>query len=223
MSLFLLLLAAPARARDPHSSQLPISAQAHSNWFYEPPLADPIVPPPPDRFEILQAGGRPCRIPSQRLPFWIYAGGPAYHRVVERAIETWNQTGLSLGLGYLYRRTDDPSAADIQLNWFDPRLPRDKAAATWWSTGDEQRRVLGISFDGNYPVPEGNRAQVLCHELGHVLGLGESSQVGDVMFYQMDHRRLGLDQLQLSLRDKLALRWLYQQRNFLPILSRRDP
>jgi predicted Zn-dependent protease len=142
--------------------------------------------------------------------------------MLDRAIETWNRLGLDLGLGYLYQRCDEPDSADLHIRWSDPQLPRDKAAATWWSAGESQRRVLGLSMDGKFAIPEGNQAQILTHELGHVLGLGESYQPGDMMYYIMERRHLRLDQVQLSMRDKLALRWLYQQQNFIPIRGRRD-
>ena len=211
-----------SQAREPHTSTLPISVLEHSNWVFEIPAPQPPVPPPPDQFEILRVSGRVCHIAPGRLPWRIYAGNPNYNRMVDKAIEIWNRTGLDLGLGYLYARSDDPSQADLEIRWFDPQLPRDKVAATWWSAGDDGRRVLGLSLDGNFAVPEGNRTQILTHELGHVLGLGESYQPGDMMYFQMERRRLNPDQVQLSMRDKLALRWLYQQRDFAPIRGKRD-
>ncbi|MBT9586434.1 matrixin family metalloprotease [bacterium] len=210
------------QAREPHPSVLPISVLEHSNWVFEVPVSPSLVPPPPDQFDILRVSGRVCHIAPARLPWRIYTGNPDYNRTVDKAIETWNQTGLDLGLGYLYARSDDPGASDLEIRWFDPQLPTDKVAATWWRARDDGRRVLGISLDGSFAVPEGNRAQILTHELGHVLGLGESYQPGDMMYFQMEHRRLNLDQVQLSLRDKLALRWLYQQRDFAPIWGKRD-
>lgn len=216
-----LLLSLAAAARQPHPSDFPILEREHDNWIFEVTV-QPEVPPPPDRFDFMRVEGRPCHIARERLPWRVHVGDPGYGPILDRAISIWNRTGLDLGLGYLFLRCDDPGDSDLHLRWYDPQLPRDKAAATWWSEGGSGRRVLGISLDGGFPVPEGNRVQILAHELGHVLGLGESYQMGDMMFYQMDHRRLWPDQVELSLRDKLALRWLYQQRIFAPIRGRRD-
>lgn len=210
------------KSRPPHNTWLPIRAHSHGITPFEVAPEIPQEPFPVDRFELLRVEGRPSRIPAQRLPWLVHAGELPRLPVVDRAISLWNRTGLDLGLGYLFQRTDDPSAADLVINWHDPGLPKEKAAATWWGYSSGQRRVLGLSMDGSFPIPEGNVAQILSHELGHVLGLGESYQVGDMMFFEMDRRRLRMDQLQLSLRDKLALRWLYQQSVYAPIRSRRD-
>lgn len=182
----------------------------------------PLAAPPPHSFDILLAGGRPCRIPPERTPWFVHDVGGRQEAVVARALQVWNQAALELGIGHLFQRTDNPDSADLWIQWNDPNLPPDKAAATWWDLGLQQRRVRGISMDGQFSLPEGNRAQVLTHELGHVLGLGESNQPGDMMFYQMQRRRLRLGELRLSERDRGALEWLYQQRRYAPIKGRRD-
>jgi hypothetical protein len=207
------------RRPPPHASGATPAAEAHSGWVFE---VVPLPPPKPLAFEILVAGGKPCRIPSHRIPWFVHAGHPQALDVVDRAIAVWNEAGVQLGVGMFFQRTDNPQSADLLIQWSDPRLPPDKAAATWWDTGPEQRRVRGISMDGSMRVPDGNRAQILTHELGHVLGLGESDQGGDMMFYQMQRRRLRLSDVHLTERDRLALQWLYAQRRFAPIKGRRD-
>lgn len=213
-------------ARPPHFPRTPPLVDEHSYTPDVPPAptsySQAETLPPPPGFAILQTNFLPCHIPKERLPWRIHAGDVGHIGILDRALEIWNRTGLDLGLGYLYQRTDDPSAADVQIRWYDPQLPADKAGATWWGEWGNQRRVLGLSMDGAFPIPDGNRVQILAHELGHVLGLGESQDSGDLMFYQMNRRRLHPQQVQLSLRDKLALRWLYQQTRFAAIRSRND-
>jgi hypothetical protein len=195
----------------------PLPLLEHSDWAFE---VVPLGPPPPQGFDFLLQGGRPSRIPPQRLPWAIYT--PEWTGEVDRATDVWNECGQALGIGRLFWRTIDPQLADLWIDWRDPRLPPDKAAATWWDTGPNYRRVRGISMDPQYNVPDGNRSQVLAHELGHVLGLGESSQPQDMMFFQMHGRRLGLGDVRLSGRDAQALAWLYGQRRFAAIKGRRD-
>lgn len=142
--------------------------------------------------------------------------------ILERAMQVWNVGVQPLGMNYLFLPADREHPADIVLRWYDPQLPRDKAAATWWSTGLDVARVLGISLDGNFRVPEGNMVQILAHELGHVLGLGESQQPGDLMYYRTSSRPLAMQEVQLSPRDFQALRWLYAQEYYTPIRSPRD-
>jgi len=217
--LLVLLLTGLAAAREPHPSQLPVRAREHANWEFTVP---PPMPPPPDRYDILRVGNRPCHIPIERTPWRIAVGDLRYYPLLDKAMLTWNVGVQPLGFSYLFLPADAEHPPDLVLKWFDPQLPRDKAAATWWSTGLDVARVLGISLDGNFNVPAGNMAQVLSHELGHVLGLGESQIPGDLMFYKTANRPLSMQDIQLSPRDFAALRWLYGQEYYTPIKSPRD-
>jgi hypothetical protein len=196
--------------------------EAHDKVFELAPPPPPAQGSLPPGFALLRAGMRACHIPPERLPWAVHAGDPRYSEVLDSAIDVWNQGALQLGRGALFVRVDDPQAADLELRWSDPRLPRDKAGATWWGLSEGGRRVLGLSLDGSFRVPQGNRVQILAHELGHVLGLGESQQPGDMMFFQMDRRRLTPSQVRLSDRDLQALLWLYTQPTFAPIRGRRE-
>lgn len=218
--LLALLLTGLGQARpEPHVWKFPSTAREHSNWFFVVPRD---MPPPPDRFAILRIGNRPCRIAPGRTPWRINVGDTRYWPILERAMQTWNMGVQPLGMTYLFLPADPEHPPDLTLKWFDPQLPRDKAAATWWSTGLDTARVLGISLDGSFRVPEGNMVQILAHELGHVLGLGESQQPGDLMYYRTPTQRLGPGDVRLSQRDFEALRWLYGQEYFTPIRSPRD-
>lgn len=218
--LLALLLTPLALARpEPHAWKLPITAREHTNWVFTVPRD---APPPPDRYDILRIGNRPCHIPVERTPWRINVGDVRYWPILERAMLTWNVGVQPLGMTYLFLPADQDHPPDITLKWFDPQLPRDKAAATWWSTGLDVARVLGISLDGAFRVPEGNMVQILSHELGHVLGLGESQQPGDLMYYKTPTQRLSPNDVRLSPRDFQALRWLYAQEYYTPIRSPRD-
>lgn len=205
----------------PHRPVLGSPVQAHSDWDFE---VIPLAANPPSGIYVLRRNGMACRIPQHRLPFLISSADPRYSAYVREAVAVWTRGSLNLGLGYLLQASDDPSSADVVIRWSDPRLPRDKAGATWWMPGLNQgfQRVLGISMDGAFQIPDGNRVQILSHELGHVLGLDESPHNGDLMYYLMDRRRLAPGQVALSQRDLQGLHWLYQQQRYTAIRGRRD-
>ena len=73
-------------------------------------------------------------------------------------------------------------------------------------------------MDGNFRLPPGNVAQILMHEMGHVLGLDESKEGVDVMFWQMHRRRYAdVNSIRPSRRDVQSLTWLYNQGGYVPI------
>jgi hypothetical protein len=75
-------------------------------------------------------------------------------------------------------------------------------------------------MDPLHKIPEGNRTQILLQEFGHILGLGDSSHRSDVMYPVMHTRRhRKVKSAKLSSRDAEALRWLYAQQDFVPIVS----
>lgn len=218
--LFCLLLSSSLSAQQfPHPLEIPLEARPHSGWDFE------VIPwplPPPPHTHVMVRQGLPCRIAPDRLPWLVASADPGRSHLLRRAVAVWTEASLSLGLGTLLQVSDDPLKCDVVVRWSDPRLPPDKAGATWWQQGARFQRVLGISMDGSFAIPDGNRVQILSHELGHVLGLSESYQPGNLMYYIMDRRRLQPGNVRLSHSDRLSLHWLYQQRRFLPIVGRRN-
>lgn len=210
--------------RPPHPIRAPLSSLAHQEGEFEVVSPWPEAPngePPLERFDFMRAQGRPCRIDRNRLPWGIYTT-PAQQHLVGAALQIWNQFGAQLGWGPFFVLVFEPNPADLWVRWGDPRLPRDKAAATWWSSAGTGFRTLGVSVEFNPAVAEGNQIQALTHELGHVLGLGESYQPGDLMYYKLSPRRLKPQQVRLTDRDRTALQWLYQIPSPGSIRGRRD-
>ena len=224
--ILLLLSTCSARPmrRPVHRASPTLTCLAHSDIDFVPvePIAQlPNGEPPLDRFDFMRSQGRPCRIDRNRLPWGIYTA-PAQQHLVGSALQLWNQFGAQLGWGPFFVLVFQPDPADLWVRWGDARLPRDKAAATWWSSAGSGFRTLGVSVEFNPSVAAGNQIQALAHELGHVLGLGESYQVGDLMYYKLSSRRLRPNQVRLTDRDRTALQWLYQIPSPGSIRGRRD-
>lgn len=225
LSLLLLPQLGAARPRPPHPLKLPLTAQAHADeeapWVVPAPQVLPNGEPPLQQYDFMKSLGRPCRIPGNRLPWGIYTA-PAQQHLVGAALQVWNRWAAQLGWGPFFVLVFQKEQADLVVQWGDPRLPRDKAAATWWSSARQGLRTQGVSVEYNPRVAAGNQVQALAHELGHVLGLGESYQAGDLMYYKLSARRLRVDQVRLTDRDRTALQWLYQIPSPGTIWGRRD-
>jgi hypothetical protein len=176
----------------------------------------------PPGYEVLMQGSRPCRLRGQS-PLIIYSNDDRFQQVFQHATETWNSAARILGLTPFFARTGNPSEADVTLDWSSRGLPPTAAGAVWWSSGEGVERVKGITMEPNTRLPEGNLAEILMQELGHVTGLGHSQDSRDIQ-YQAIHRQRypSLSSVHLTERDMQALAWLYSQRNFVPIVGLRQ-
>lgn len=106
------------------------------------------------------------------------------------------------------------------VDWSGKGLPKDKAGGVFWNFGDGQARINKMVMDPLHQIPEGNRSQILLQELGHVLGLGDSSDSRDIMHPRMHSRSYGRGEFaKLTSRDLQAFQWLYSQQTFVPIVS----
>ncbi|GMU51580.1 MAG: hypothetical protein AMXMBFR33_07260 [Candidatus Xenobia bacterium] len=157
--------------------------------------------------------GKPARWRRELLPIRLFSS--AQLRLVDHCLAQWNQAGQ----GQLYARSS-AEEADVRLDWSSPRLPAGRAGAVWWNPVMGHLLIEGMAVDGAWNVSEGVRARVLLQELGHCLGLSDSTDPGDVMYTVVVNRRrrpLALDAARLSSRDRQALGWLYAQEDFVPI------
>ncbi|MDQ7826977.1 MAG: matrixin family metalloprotease [Candidatus Eremiobacteraeota bacterium] len=176
----------------------------------------------PGGFEVLRQYGRPCRLQGQS-PLLIYSNDDRFRQVFLYAIESWNNAARSLGMAPLFAGAGSLSEADVTLDWSGKGLPPYAAGGVWWYSGDEVERVKGITMEPNTRIPEGNLAEILMQELGHVIGLGHSQDSGDIMYQAMHrHRYPSLSSVHLTQRDMQAFAWLYSQQAFVPILGIRQ-
>ncbi|MCE7873832.1 hypothetical protein DYH09_26155 [bacterium CPR1] len=167
----------------------------------------------PPGYKVMRQFGKPARWRRENLPIRLFSS--AHERLVDHCLARWNQAGQ----GVLYRRSS-ADEADVRLDWSSPRLPAGRAGAVWWNPVMGYLLVDGMAVDGEWNVSQGVRARVLLQELGHCLGLSDSTNPGDVMYtVVVNHRRRPqpLEAARLSARDQQALAWLYAQEEFVPI------
>lgn len=174
----------------------------------------------PSGFRVLRQLGKPCRLLDEARPWVVQSGQGRYPEVVAHALEVWNREAVAAGKGPFFRFARAGERADLVIDWSGTGLPPDKAAGVFWDVGLGFRRVQRLVMDGSHRIPDGNRAEILIQELGHVLGLGDSSDPGDLMYPVMRRRRLSqATAAHLSPRDRQALSWLYAQPDGVPILA----
>jgi matrixin len=174
----------------------------------------------PAGYEFLQHRGKVVRHPIESLPWRIHASDQVHFEALLHAVRSWNAVGHRLGYPDLFAVVVDLSNADMVVDWSGRGLPVDKAGGVWWIHGVDDVRISKMVMDPWHKIPEGNRAQILLQELGHILGLGDSSDRRDIMHTVMDtrhHRKI--KSAKLTARDIEAFRWLYSQEKFVPIVS----
>lgn len=104
-----------------------------------------------------------------------------------RAFTAWNEVGLPVSFGLV----DDSSEADVHVTWA-ARLPRERQIGTTFRmTGGSgwiafAHVLLSTSYD-IYTVQNAAR-----HEAGHVLGLGHSPSMDDIMAAETEGRQYRL-------------------------------
>lgn len=176
----------------------------------------------PPGYKVLRQLGKPCRISLSDLPWKLRDGDTRYSQVTRHAVEAWNREGRRLGVGPFFDLVSE--GEDLVLDWSGTGLPADKAGGVFWDSNLGYRRVKSLAMDGRHRVPEGNRAEILMQELGHLLGLGDSAVPTDIMHPVMHTRRAyRLSNAVLTERDRQSLSWLYAQPEWVPILKPRQP
>jgi hypothetical protein len=174
----------------------------------------------PAGYDFIRHQGKVVRHPIDSLPWRIYVSDQRHFEAFVHAVRTWNAAGHRQGYPDLFACVIDLKNADMVVDWSGKGLPPDKAAGVWWVRGNGQMRISKMVMDPMHKIPEGNRAQILMQELGHILGLGDSSDKRDIMYTVMKTRRhRKVKSAKLTSRDLAAFRWLYSQQSFVPIVS----
>jgi predicted Zn-dependent protease len=76
---------------------------------------------------------------------------------------------------------------------------------------DDHIAIHKIALSNELRDPESVEL-IMCHELGHVLGLNLSGVYGDMMYVLVVPGKTGITQ-----RDHTMINWLYNQENYIPI------
>jgi len=153
----------------------------------------PAVVPPTDAYIAGAVNGSErephrwhTRTDTERI-LWVHFveppdGRPAFWDETIRALETWNAV---LGLPLTFRRTEHPTAADVEFRWIR-RFDASQAGTTEWETDGEGWLTSAVvtlateHADGT-PMSEEFLLLVALHELGHVVGLPHSEDPNDAM------------------------------------------
>jgi predicted Zn-dependent protease len=117
-----------------------------------------------------------------------------------RAFSAWNEVAL----GVVFEMVDDSTMADVHVTWRAEMPTPKQIGTTFRMTGGSgwiafAHVILSTSYD-IYTVQNAAR-----HEAGHVLGLGHSPDVRDIMAAETEGR-----QVQITDADRLTAEWLYR-------------
>ena len=145
-------------------------------------------------------GGRPIRVAV--VPWTATGYRDEYAGAVQWAVVRWNGVGLPVHL----ETTRDSSGADVVVTWVDTLSGEaaGEARIAWNGSGEIVRaRVQLVTHLRDGTAPTSSRMVTMAlHELGHVLGLGHSSDSSDALHPSSTA-------IELSARDRRTAGLLY--------------
>lgn len=145
-------------------------------------------------------GGRPIRVAV--VPWTATGYRDEYAGAVQWAVVRWNGVGLPVHL----ETSRDSSGADVVVSWVDTMggAVAGQARIVWNGSGEIVRaRVQLVTHLRDGTAPTSSRMVTMAlHELGHVLGLGHSSDSSDALHPSSTA-------IELSARDRRTANLLY--------------
>ena len=161
--------------------------------------------------------GKPMRWHTTDFPLVVYSNhtafgySEAYSAVIQKAMNVWNNAGISIGLNTtIFELSDNQSDVDIKMDWSGAFVPEGKLGVAMPGS-----KIVGMLPLHNYDGL-GAAGETLLQELGHLLGPVHSDVRYDVMNGTAHGHWHDLTQIELTERDRQMLGWLYTQNDYHP-------
>ena len=170
--------------------------------------------------------GQLRRIDIDNFPLTVFSNhslfikSDIFDKAIRRSINVWNEAGRSIGINNIFELTSSPYNADFTIDWSGKDLSPN-ALGIARMTGGNPSYIGGIVMKKPATYNLGQTCEVLCQELGHLLGLEHSDNQNDIM-HQSAHKHWhdNLSEVALTDRDRQMLKWLYSQTDFVSIRSK---
>lgn len=167
----------------------------------------------PSGYEAMRVGGRVARI--GQFPLHVYNADGSRDALLAGAVRQWNQAGQQVGIGSLFEIVTHPGFADFSVDWSGKGLPSGVLGSAQMKTSGGKVVPTRLTMRPDMDRPQSHVQEILTHELGHMVGL-EHSDVAQDLMYRTErtgrHSGSGLTQ-----RDLAMVKWLYSQRDYVPI------
>ncbi|HEX9744831.1 MAG TPA: matrixin family metalloprotease [bacterium] len=158
--------------------------------------------------------GKTSRWPSTAFPLTVYvdpppaeAGSHAQAMIdgAKLGIDTWDN--VIPGIPDVFNYVEFEEFGNIIVRW-EPGVDGAYTRVTEFNSHIEIHKI-GIDDSIRHPA---SIKLLLGHELGHVLGLGHSEAVNDLMFPTVNPLKT-----LMTARDRNMIQWLYTRGNYIPI------
>ena len=167
----------------------------------------------------------PRKIPNRHLPVKVYSNHLSmgvsndWTQIIRKAIDTWNNAASSINLPKnFFEITNNYWEAGLTIDWSGGGLPANALGVAKLSESNPTY-IMGVTMRPPGSDNFGRTAEVLIQEMGHILGLEHSDNEDDLMNGTAHgHIHSDLAQVELTLRDRQMLRWLYTYQNCIDIL-----